>query len=348
MQFHFYKEDGFRLTQYITLPQELKLETVNSLINGLNDLPWDEEYFFDYGPLGSVEPFGMLVAGAAIRRFLDEHPTSTFRAINYHWKDYAAHMGFFKSIRIDYGKEPGEAHGSSTYVPITMVNVQDLRDSARAKGEHVGNTIERKSKELAMVLSQGTQHLADYLTFSIRELMRNIAEHSQSSVIWFAGQYWSSKDRVEIALLDEGIGISKHLSRNPFLEIRSDRDALLFSIEPGISGSTIPGRRTHDDDMWTNSGFGLYMTSSLCQIGGEFAIASGTSTLHLIGRRPNFIESYHKGTAVMMRLRVSNLRRLTDVTGELVRRGEAQARKNRRIRTNVTASKVSRILVNDQ
>ncbi len=256
-------------------------------------------------------------------------------------------MGFFKSIRLNYGKEPGEAFGSSTYVPITKIEIDDLRKLARFKGEHIGHAIERKSRELALVLSQGARDLSDHLTFSIRELMRNVVEHSESPVIWLAGQYWPTKDLVEIALLDEGIGVSCHLSRNPYLEIRNDADALLFAIEPGISGSALPGRKTVEDDMWDNSGFGLYMTSSLCQLGGEFAICSGTSTLHLSGGQTRFLNSCHHGTAVMMRLYVSNMRKLQDVIEELVRQGERRARKNRRIRTNVTASKVSRLLVTD-
>jgi hypothetical protein len=43
-------------------------------------------------------------------------------------------MGFFHSIHEVYGKKPGEANGSLTYMPISKLNVKKLRmDSIRRK-----------------------------------------------------------------------------------------------------------------------------------------------------------------------------------------------------------------------
>lgn len=106
-----------------------------------------------------------------------------FRDRNYEHNDYAAHMGFFQSVYQNYGKKPGEANGSSTYVPITHLDVKKLRIESYEKSEVVQETIERKSIELARLISRGKTKLRKILSYSIRELMRNIVEHSDSKSI---------------------------------------------------------------------------------------------------------------------------------------------------------------------
>src|SRR4051794_18166694 len=90
-------------------------------------------YRFDFGNVTFVTPGWMLVVGDALRKFRGAHPDAKRQAINYRHLGYPAHVGFFQYFGMDYGQAPAEALGSNTYVPITEVNVPELRKSASEK-----------------------------------------------------------------------------------------------------------------------------------------------------------------------------------------------------------------------
>jgi len=306
-----------------------------------------EKVIYDHKYLGTVEPFGMLLVGSKIRELMDKYPDVNFSDRNFEHNEYAAHMGFFQSIYQDFGNKPGEANGSSTYVPITRLEVKKLRLESYENDEVVQETIEKKAMALSKVISRGNGKLQKILTYSIRELMRNIVEHSESQSIWFAGQYWPSKDKVEISLVDEGVGIKQALSFNPNLKIENDTDALLLSIEPGISGKAFKYKgkfRKQVDSIWQNSGYGLYVTSRICQLGGDFLICSGKSALIIKGKKHQITDTNFNGTAIRMRLKVSNINRINEnIIEQIVSEGETTAKENSS-RSIISASKVSRVL----
>lgn len=327
---------------------DLTAKNAIEFCNNEYDFEGVKEVVFDHQFLGTVEPFGMLLAGSKIREIYHEYKdVIDFSDKNYKHNDYAAHMGFFQSVYQDYGNKPGEANGSSTYVPITQLDVRKLKLESYEKSEVVQETIERKSIELARVLSRGNIKLRKILSYSIRELMRNIVEHSESKSIWFAAQYWPTKDRVEISILDEGVGIKQALSFNPNLRIKNDKDALLLSIEPGISGKAFKYKgkmRKQEDTIWQNSGYGLYVTSEICQLGGDFLICSGNNAVIIRNNDHDVKETNFKGTAIRMRLKVSRINSIDgDLIDTIVKRGEQIAKANSE-RSIISASKVSRML----
>lgn len=99
----------------------------------------------------------------------------------------------------------------------------------------------------------------------MRELIRNVLEHSQSENFWYTGQYQPTKGIVEVAILDEGIGMKKSSMKNRKLSIKDDEDAIRLAIQAGISKSGV-GRVGRDE--YDNSGFGLYMITNFCRKGG--------------------------------------------------------------------------------
>lgn len=330
---------------HILIPPNLTVPNAIKFCSYADNIEHASEYLITLN-LNLVEPFGMLLIAAKIREFRAKHSNSKFKASWSELNSYAAHMGFFKSLGLNQGMKPGEAPGSSTYVPITSVPIGDFVNKAKNSKEHVGETVEKYSRELAYVLSRDDEILAEYLTYSFRELIRNIIEHSRSQTVWFAAQYWPAKNLVEVAILDEGIGIRKGLSGNPHLQLKSDEDALLMAIEPGVSGKAYKGTNLMDESEWENSGFGLYMTSSLCQNGGFFVLCSGSRALLIDGNFHEITPASFQGTALCMRLKTENICQLSETTKRLVTEGEKRARKNKRLfHATLTASKVSRFLV---
>lgn len=326
------------------------LNAPNALAFCCNEYDFSDysEVYVNVSNMNEVPPFGMLLVAAKLRSIRQANQHAQFFINGYENKSYAAHMGFFKSFNVGFGKSPGEACGNVNYIPITSLNVKELRKESYISDQGVvQSVIERKSRELAKVLTRENQNVEDIVTYSIREIMRNIVEHSTAEEIWFAAQYWYSKDIVEISLLDEGVGIKQAISVNPNLVIKKAEDALLLSIEPGVSGRAFKYKgkeRLLEDSVWRNSGYGLYVTCKLCQLGGDFLICSGEKALYIKGDKHRVIDTNFDGTAIRIRMKVSEIAKFKgNLVEEIVSNGETIAKENSD-RANITASKVSRIL----
>ncbi|PHR58140.1 MAG: hypothetical protein COA44_04355 [Arcobacter sp.] len=312
----------------IKLPQNLSLKQAINFCNRLWSLEKGDSYEFDFGRLQFIEPFTMAYVANELKRFSIEN-LGACTATNFQDKTYAAHMGFFKAFGLEHGNEPGEAKGSSTYIPLTILEVSEIQREADLQGVNIGDILEDKSKLIAQILTREKRgDLVDTLTFSMREIMRNIVEHSESEIIEYCAQYWPTKNLVEVAILDTGIGIQKGLSKNPYLDINSERDALLLALQPGISGKMYKGIPERKNDAWQNSGYGLYMTNRICRNGGDFLIISNDSSIFLHGKNKDSITCNYKGTALRLRIDTSKITKCSSMLMKYHNEGESIAKKD--------------------
>ncbi len=330
----------------IEMPIDLNMIEAIQFCKRIEELETCDNYIYDYKYSSTFEPFGMLLVGAKVRQFYNRNKDAEHVDINFQGKSYAAHMGFFQSVYQDFGNKPGQASGSNTYVPITKIDLKVLRKHSVTSSEAIQQTIENEAVKLASILSRGNKKLNSTLTYSLRELMRNVEEHSNSDNIWVAGQYWPSKDTVEIAILDEGIGIKRSLASNSNIVVKGDKDALLLAIEPGITRTFTKRKRRNDYDFWANSGYGLYITSSICKNGGSFVICSGSKALVINDKLNKTYDTMFEGTAIRMRIKVSRICELSIMLKDLIAEGEKKAKLNSQ-NAVITASKVSSLLMND-
>lgn len=230
--------------------------------------PFDD-VVLDFSRMTNFDPLPMLMAGAIIKRFRYQYHDNTFSISGINGKSYAGTMGFFKYISesISVGKSPGEATGSSNYIPITPISIRSLQERAFRDGGsiEIGDMIERASARLSHVIDRGNKELHKLLTYLVREILRNTPEHAQADEMWICGQYWPTYQLAEIAIIDEGIGVFQSITRNAAHAkyIHDNRSALKWAIRAGISESFRPAYefKPHDYDVWKNSGFGLYMVS---------------------------------------------------------------------------------------
>ncbi len=169
----------------IKVPCRLSLEYALDFCNNLWKLDHSDEYNFDFKHLNFIEPFTMAYVANEMKRFRKTKPNSKFTASNHEDKSYAAHMGL--AFGLNYGKDPGEATGNSRYLPLTMLSINELQNEAYDAYDDIGNIIESKSRSIAELLTQENNgELVDVLTYSIREIFRNVVEHSDSEII----EYW--------------------------------------------------------------------------------------------------------------------------------------------------------------
>lgn len=324
----------------ILLPYDLMYTNTLAFCSYLDNLSIDEEFTLRMD-LNTVEPFGMLLMSSKLRRFIDDNKRKDVKFSRAYGvlNTYAAHMGFYQAANLKIGNEPGEASGSSTYLPITDILVSDIRNEAATKKEHHGQIVTQKSIEIANIISRGNSNVREKLAFAIREIIRNVVEHSRSEKVWIAAQYWPNRGNlVEVAILDEGVGLRTTLDEHPQITVKSDRDALLLAIEPGVTGNHFA---YGEDNVWANSGYGLYMTSSICEKVGDFIICSGNQAVKIDSAGPTFFETSFSGTAIRMRFRVQDLQRI-DIDS-IVNEGQERAARNGGL-TRKSASLVSRVL----
>lgn len=301
----------------IRVPENLTAFTVFPFCKSLQQLRQTDELIFDFSKTRTVEPFGMLVAASEIERCVASHPEAKFRCKNYENMPYAAHMGFFKSFGLAFGRKPGEAFGSRNYIPLTYFDSTALRQAAASHGLDVGDEIEAQSKRLSETLAGADEgEVFETLSYSIREIMRNVVEHAQVERFGVCAQYWPTKGKAEVAIVDRGIGLRESIKANPHIDATTDKSAINYALMPAVSGKAFKGaRKLEKRGPWTNSGFGLYLTSRICRNGGNFFISSGSTGMLLTSGKDSkrYYETSLGGTAVRMSIRTENLDSLKDV-----------------------------------
>lgn len=275
--------------------------------------PTTDDLTIDFTYMGRIEPFTMVYVAKIIRDYIKRHSKQIF-CLGHEEKNYPANMGFFRAFGLKHGREPNCVDGNNRFVPFTILRIQTIKDEATKEWEVEQEIIERRSEKLAQILSQEeSSDLVDALTFSIREIMRNVFEHSQSKSIEYCAQYWPSYHKVEIAIIDNGIGLKESLKDNPFIEIQCHSDAIQQALMPAISSKSYDGASINRDDPWHNSGFGLYMINRICRLGGSFLICSGDHGIKLDENGKEHVDLNHecKGTAVRIHLNTSKLTELS-------------------------------------
>ncbi len=334
----------------IRVPGILTPGTAFNFCRSLQNLDAHDEYVFDFTQTRTVEPFGMLLVSSEIRRCKATHRSAQFSCANFKHMTYAGHMGFFKAFGLDFGKGPGEAQGSRSYIPLTILESDALVEAAASKGHEVGSEIEEHSKKLsATLIGEDAGDVFETMAYSIREIMRNVVEHAQTNQFGICAQYWKTKGRAEVAILDRGVGLRKTLSRNPHIDASSDKSAINYALMPAVSGKAFKGaKQVNKGSPWVNSGFGLYMTNRICRNGGNFLISSGDTGMLLTGGKggKRYFPASLNGTAVRMTIMTNQLPNLREALARYRDDGYEIQRKYREI-VSIDPSSASLMLSED-
>jgi hypothetical protein len=297
---------------WLQAPDSLTLWTAHDFARKLQALKPGGEYVVNFSRTRTVEPFGMLIVAAELHHCVEEGLRVSCANVSH--MTYAAHMGFFKAFGADFGKDPGEAAGTRNYVPITYFDTQSLIDQAIESASDVGDVVEAQAWRLAATLvGEDRGDVFETLRYSIREIMRNVVEHAQVSRFAVCSQYWPTKGRAEVAIVDRGIGLRESLAPNPHIDASTDKRAINYALMPAVSGKAFKGaRRAQNRGAWTNSGFGLYMTSRICRNGGNFYISTGDTGMLLTSGKDSkrYVKISAPGTAVRLSIKTDNVKDL--------------------------------------
>lgn len=172
----------------------LTFSKASSLVEQLRQLPASNAYILDFEAMKWVEPFPMLHVASAIQRAMEAHPASSFGARGFSDKTYASFMGFFREAGLEVGPAVGQISDHKNYLPINVLDLNSVKQEAELGGQAAGRVIERYAGNIARtMIQQNHGKLWETLQYAIREVIRNVSEHSQSRYAFYCGQYWPEK-----------------------------------------------------------------------------------------------------------------------------------------------------------
>jgi len=330
----------------IKLPAHTDLGTILAFARELDYYASHDRLIIDFGEQRFFTPFTMLFIASKLKFFRIKSPSLKIDFRNYQAHAYLAHMGFFRMCGMDYGRDVGEAFGSGNYLPITCLERKSFYEFPTDWYEELPDLIQRHANRLAEIIARdkdANRDLFDALSYAIREVMRNVFEHSGSETLHYCAQYWPKSDKVEFAIVDFGMGIRKGLGTNPNFRFPKDKEAIEYSLLPSVSGKT---HLIRTSDTWFNSGYGLYMTNRLARNGGNFVLASGNAAIHLSKKTKNNYQTSFQGTALRFNF---DVREIGNVKGRLeeFRKEGAEIAKNIKGSGNRPPSAMSLLLRRD-
>lgn len=333
----------------ISYPSSCNVQEIFNFCNEIESFCGDDEVVIDFSNMGRIEPFTMVYVARYIRDFNRRNKDTIVSCRGHQTKDYAANMAFFRAFGLRHGREPNCVDGNERFVPYKILRIQTVINEATKDWKVEQEVIELRAAHLAEILAQkNSGNLVDALTFSIREVMRNVYEHSKSKSLEYCAQYWPYYSKVEIAIIDNGIGLKASLQNNPYVQIDNHSDAVQQALMPAISSKNYKGAAIDTNDPWHNSGFGLYMISRICRLGGSFLICSGDHGIKLDESGKEHIDLLHicRGTAVRMVLNTSKLSELSSMLAKFRDEGYEIAKQIKNVGV-YEASTASQMLARD-
>lgn len=270
-------------------------------------------------------PTAMLVAGSKLRKWIINrqkkrlNTTKSGHNSSNNVHSYLMHLGFFDFIMMGGGNQVGQARGSSAYLPITRI-VKPAYDANSQELQIWYDKIMSSVRGLARVVSGTVEDTEEnrLYNYALREIIRNVFEHSEATECYVCGQRWWN-GKVEIAVIDEGVGIANSLKRSH--RIPSDNEALSMAIKQGVSSTS---NIDQAQNIYDNSGFGLYVLSQLASSFGWYVLGSGTARLVGHGKNVSQATLNFSGTYFGMQLQRPP-QQFSQLLDDIISSGEEEA-----------------------
>lgn len=305
----------------ISFPESLNIYHLNKW----NDLLWSSSAAthlnLDFQAVRFIPPQAILYIAHQLKHFHREFPATRVKVTNADHQPYLTEMGFFECLQSVTVENSVLAPGQNR-IPIRTI---DTRAFHRQSGvTNVRDSIDSETARLSKVLTRLDSGFAfDTVQYSLREIIRNIFEHSGSSICAYCAQYWPTRNRVQLAIVDEGMGIFPSLTQNPKFKHLTPRQAVQYSLLPGVSGNYVDLQGQTTNSVWRNTGYGLYMTSRLARRRGWFTVISSGHMILLRGKDKQVLSTKNfKGTMISLDFFVDQDASLSSYLRELAEEGK--------------------------
>src|SRR4051812_47920414 len=105
------------LPRRFTFPPSIDCPAALKISRELSNLRGRRQIIFDFKALGYVCPFSLVFLATILEDTVSRLGEQGHVVIGHEKKSYLSHMGFFRAFGVPHGNAPGEAKGSSRYLP---------------------------------------------------------------------------------------------------------------------------------------------------------------------------------------------------------------------------------------
>ncbi|MDH2879779.1 ATP-binding protein [Bacillus cytotoxicus] len=306
------------------------------LAHQLNDLSNIDHIIFNFNDLDFFTPTGIVFLCSMIENCYRKGKEVTFiyDEMNSKVRGYGEWIGFFEVANIKSGRG---ARSGDTYLALCKEKVQSFVEESSSLKESVEQRLEKLSNEIVSLLTRNSvikknEMAKDNLIYAMREIFRNIFDHSQAVNFWYVGQYYpydgfveltigddgfveltiGDDGFVELTIGDDGVGLKETVPfdiEDIWFDRNTHKKAIDLAIQAGVSALS---NHAYAPEEYKNSGFGLNMVKKLCEFAeGSFLIATGDSAIHYTKDFNQELDTYYEGTFIRLRL---NTHKLTNVS----------------------------------
>ncbi len=162
--------------------------------------------------------------------------------------------------------------------------------------DEIANNVTKKIIENADNLSdKDKQDFSKYLQYPISEMMDNVISHANSDVGGFVtAQYYPTKNKVQVVIIDKGVGFLKTLENK--YPLRTEKEAILKAMEKEISGSNV---FEPYNNVPKHAGLGLFFLSRIIQeTNGLLMIVSNNTMYRSNTNSFKVLETIFQGTLI--------------------------------------------------
>lgn len=271
----------------LNCPAYLTIKSPDSLIGlcGIA-LAADDSVMLDARALRFADPFGLALLGATFYMLQQRGQTVRVAGLTDAVGGYLQRMDVFEGVElVDCALPRGQRHDQSDgLVELTRLDQRSQIDRAanQLAGALVGRMPDIDPNEPCDEMS--CVNTADRITipisYALTELLNNAMSHARlkghgDACVWVASQYYRSKGRLQLAVVDNGCGILETLRYHASLRDlprKTDLDAILAALRPRVSCNRDLG--VFSDS--TNQGIGLTTTARIAEhAGGRLIVVSG-------------------------------------------------------------------------
>ncbi len=283
--------------------------TIVELLRDENEI---SGFIFTFENLRWIDPSGAVVFLETIANLEEQNihlefaPLDKTRAA----VSYGINMGIFQRLGLS---ESASKEEGNTYLAPKKVTWNEISNFLSAENENIEYYFEFISGKISDKILRYNKLLHDeriskLFTYVIRELIRNIFDHSETKYYYYGSQFIPSTNKVELVIADRGVGLKNTI---PFdgEEKWFDQDTAENAIKKAfIPGITAASNHSYASEDYLNSGYGLAMVKRLVLVAdGVLSLATSDKTMTFSNKSQRIMDCSVQGTIIRLRVDLEKL-----------------------------------------
>src|SRR5699024_4402721 len=223
---------------------------------------------------------------------------------------YGLNMGIFQELGLtDYkSKDEGDTYLAPKKIKREEVTayLNDTNENIESYYEYISSKI--ANKILGSHVHNFNEKIYRLFTYVIRELIRNIFDHSESDYFYYGSQFIPSTSVVELVISDGGVGLKHTIpfdAEERWFNNDTTENAIKKAFMPGI---TAESNHSYATANYLNSAFGLAMVKQIILLAnGILSLGTSDKTISFTNDREILNECQIQGPIIRIRIDLEKL-----------------------------------------